>query len=57
MVLTIEVMEIPGAIDTDANKKFICPEETAPFMIEENSVSLDGIMDYPAGYTIFFLEF
>ncbi len=56
LVLPVGVVKFFGTIHAQADKEVVFMEESAPLVIEEDAVGLEGVLDPGARLLIFFLE-
>jgi hypothetical protein len=56
-IFSVEVMKFLRTIHAQADKEFILVEKLAPLVVEEDSISLECVLDPGAGLCVFFLKF
>lgn len=54
--VSIFIVKFPGAVDRDSNEPIVFSEESAPFVVKEDSIGLNGVVDSASG-GIFLLQF
>ncbi len=57
LVLPVEVMKFLGTIDAQADQKTVLVEKPAPFVVKQDAVGLEGVLDPGAGPGVLSLEF
>ena len=55
-VAAVMVVEVAGAVETDAQEELVFGEEGAPGVVEEDGVGLEGVGDGAAGGAVFLLQ-
>ncbi len=57
VVFSVVIVEFFGAVDADADEEFVFVEKSAPFVVEQDGIGLEGVGDLEAGLAVFFLQF
>ena len=56
LVFAIEVMKLPGAVDTQADEEIVLEKEMAPLVGQKDSVGLEGVLNPRAGLCVLLLD-
>jgi len=57
VVFSVVIVEFLRAVDANTDKELVFVEKSAPFVVEQDGVGLEGVGYLSAGLAVFFLQF